>query len=119
MTRKRRKLVLPDIYPLSEIDTRSKKPVTKVIPKASKLKYHTRKELRDKALSKGKVVEPLQEESLEILSSEDHQTQEADLQLDLSTDAGYDEADTFSLASTKYSKKRRRLYLPSDSTFAE
>ena len=73
MTRKRRKLVLLDTSPSSEIDTRSKKPITKVIPKASKLKTHSRKELKDKAQRKGKVVEPMQEESLEILSSEDHQ----------------------------------------------
>ena len=41
MTRKRRKLVLPDTSPSSEIDTRSKNPITKVVPKASKLKTHT------------------------------------------------------------------------------
>ena len=81
-TRKRRKLVLPDTSPSSEIDTRSKKPVTKAVPKASKLKTHTGKEIKDKALRKGKVVEPLQEEILEILSSKDHQTQEVDVQPD-------------------------------------
>jgi hypothetical protein len=74
MTRKRRKLVLPDTSPSSEIDTRSKNPITKVVPKASKLKTHIGKELKDKSLRKGKVVEPLQEERLEILSSKDHQT---------------------------------------------
>lgn len=100
MTRKRRKLILPDTSPSSEIDTKSKKPVTKAIPKASKLKTHTRKELKDKALRKGKAVEPLQEESLEILSSEYHQTQETYVQPDQSTDTGYDEADTFRPAST-------------------
>lgn len=36
MTRKRRKLMLPDTSPSSEIDARSKKPITKAIPKASK-----------------------------------------------------------------------------------
>ena len=87
MTRKRRKLVLHDTSPSSEIDTRSKNPVTKVIPKASRLKSHIVKELKDKALRKGKAIEPLQEESLEILSSEDHQNQEADLQPDLSINA--------------------------------
>ena len=60
MTRKRRKLVIPDTSPSLEIDTRSKKPVTKAIPKASKLKSHTGKEIKDKPLRKGKVVEPLQ-----------------------------------------------------------
>ena len=73
MRRKRRKLILPDTSTSSEIDTRSKKPITKAIPKDYKLKTHTGKELKDKALRKGKVVEPLQEESLEILSSEDYQ----------------------------------------------
>ena len=73
MTRKRRKLVLHDTSPSSDIDTRSKKPITKAIPKAYKLKTHIGKEVKDKALRKGKVVEPLQEESLEILSSEDNQ----------------------------------------------
>jgi hypothetical protein len=118
MTRKRRKLVLSETSPSSEIDTRSKKPVTRTIPKASKLKTHIGKELKDKALRKGKVVEPLQEESLEILSSKDHQTQETNVHLDQSTDAGYDEVDTFNPTSTKSSKARRRHYLPSDSTFA-
>ena len=41
------------------------------------------------------------------------------MQPDQSTDERYDEADTFSPTSTKYSKERRRLYLPSDSTFGE
>ena len=59
MTRKRRKLVLPDTSPSLEINTRSKKPITKAIPKAYKLKTHTEKELKDKALNKVKVVEPL------------------------------------------------------------
>ena len=35
----------------------------------------------------GKVVEPLQEEIIEILRSEDHQAQEGDMQPNLSTDA--------------------------------
>ena len=59
MTRKRRKLILPDTYPSSEIDARSKKPVTKAIPKTSKLKYYKGKEPKAKALRKGKDVEPL------------------------------------------------------------
>ena len=59
MTRKRWTLVLPDTSPSSEIDTRSRKHVTKAIPKASKLKSHIGKELKDKAQRKGKVVEPL------------------------------------------------------------
>ena len=50
MTRKRRKLVLLDTSPSLEIDTRSKKLVTKVVPKASKLKNHIGKELKDKDL---------------------------------------------------------------------
>ena len=79
MTRKRRKLVLPDTSPSSEIDIRSKNHVTKVSPKASKLKTHTGKELKDEALRKGKDVEPLQLGSFQILSSEDHQTQEIDV----------------------------------------
>ena len=41
------------------------------------------------------------------------------MQLDQSTDVEYDEVDTFSLASTKSSKARRRLYLPFDSTSVE
>ena len=56
MTRKRMKLVLPDTSPSSEIDTRSKKHVTKAIPKASKLKSHTGEELKAKALRKGKSL---------------------------------------------------------------
>lgn len=72
--KRKRKLVLPNTSPYSEIDTRIKNTITKAIPKASKLKTHTGKELKDKALRKGKVIEPLEEESLEILSSKDHQT---------------------------------------------
>ena len=67
MTRKRRKIILPSTSPSSEIDARRKNPSTKAISKASKLKYYKGKELKAKALRKGKVVEPLQEESLEIL----------------------------------------------------
>ena len=79
MTRKRRKLILPDTSPSSEIDARSKKPITKAISKDCKLKYYKGKEPKVKDLRNGKVVEPLQEESLKILSSEDHQAQEEDL----------------------------------------
>ena len=68
MTRKRRKLILPDTSPSSEIDARSKNPITKAIPKASKLKSYKGKEPKFKALRKGKAVDPLQEEILEILS---------------------------------------------------
>ena len=119
MTRNRRKIVLPNTSPSSKIDIRSKNPDTKVIRKDSKLKSHTEKELKDKVLRKAKVVELLQEESLEILSLEDHQNQKEYLQPDLSIDAGYDEADTFNPASTKSSKEIRTLYLPSDSMSAE
>ena len=119
MTRKRRKLVLLDTSPSSEIDARSKKPVTKAIPKASKLKSHKGKELKARALRKGKVVEPLQEESLEILSLEDHRAQEAYMQPDLSTDDGYDETDTFIPTSTKFSRERKRLFSPTESTSAK
>ena len=79
MTRKRRKLILLDTSPSSEIDARSKNPIKKAIPKASKLKYYKGKEPKVKSLWKGKVVEPLQEESLEIISLEDHQAQESNL----------------------------------------
>ena len=73
MTRKRRKLILLDTSPSSEIDARSKNPITKAIPKASKLKSYKGKEPKLKALRKGKDVEPLQEENPEIPSSEYHQ----------------------------------------------
>ena len=119
MTRKRRKLILPDTSPSSEIDARSKKPVPKAIPKASKLKYYIGKEFKARVLKKDKAIEPLQEQSLEILSSEDHQAQEVDMHPDLSTNVGYDEPDTFILASTEFSRARRRLLLPTESTSAE
>ena len=41
------------------------------------------------------------------------------MQPDLSIDASYDEPDTFNPLSTKTSTTRRRLYLPTESTFAE
>ena len=119
MIRKRRKLILPDTFPSSKIDARSKNPVTKAIHKSSKLKSHKGKELKEKTLRKGKDVEPLQEESLEILSLEYYQAQEANMQLDLSTDAGYDEHDTFSPTSTEFSRARRRLLFPTKSTSTE
>lgn len=119
MTRKRWKLILPDTSPSLEIDARSKKPVTKDISKAFNLKSHKGKEFKARALRKGKVVEPLQKESLEILSSEDHQDQEANMQPDLSTDAGYDEPDTFNPTSIDFSRARRRLLLPTESNSTE
>ena len=67
-------LVLLDTSPFSEIDARSKNLVTKAIRKASKLKSHTEKELKAKALRKWKAIYPLQEKCLEILSSDDHPT---------------------------------------------
>ena len=70
-------------------------------------------------MRKGKVVEPLQEESIEILRSEDHQAQEGDMRPDLSIDVGYDEPDTLNPTSTKNSRVRRRLYLPSKSISAK
>lgn len=48
MTRKRRKLILPDTSPYSEIDVRSKKLFTKAMPKASKFKFHKKRNLRPK-----------------------------------------------------------------------
>ena len=59
MTSQRRKLILPDTSPSSEIDARSKNHVTKAIPKTSKLKSYKGKEPKAKALRKGKVVELL------------------------------------------------------------
>ena len=41
------------------------------------------------------------------------------MQPNLSIDDGYDEPDTFNLVSTKSSRARRRLYLPTESTFAK
>ena len=119
MTRKRRKITLPDTPPSLEIDARSKKPVTKVIPKASKLKSSKGKEPKAKYLGKGKTIEPLQEENPEITSSEDHQAQEANMQPDLSTDARYDESETFILVSIEFSRRRRKLFLPTKSIYVE
>ena len=38
------------------------------------------------------------------------------MKLDLSTDVGYDEPDTFSPTSTKFSRERRRHFFPTEST---
>ena len=64
----------------------------------------------------GKVVEPLQEDIIEILRSEDHQAQEGDMRPDLSIDAWYDDPDTFSPSSTEFYCERRRLLFPTEST---
>ena len=62
-----------------------------------------------------KVVEPLQEEIIEILRSEDHQAWEGDMQTDLSIDASYDNPNTFSPSSIEFYRERRRLLFPTES----
>ena len=83
------------------------------------MKSYKGKEPKAKALRKGKVVEPLQEENPEIPNSKDHQAQEADLHPNLSIDVRYDESDIFSPTSTEFFRRRRKLFSLTESISTE
>ena len=70
-------------------------------------------------MEKAKAKEPLQEGIPNPLSTKDNLPHEANVHLELSTDAGYDEPETFIPPFLDFNKRRKRLFLPASSIFED